>query len=212
MIWDNFLSIVGENTATITSLVSIITVGIWGFYAHLLYRDYRNRNHPRILIQQVPDSSGNSRCLLINMSEKILNVPCIFVLGYGENDHIYKMIVSDYEQFATEIQTGQVTPIENIQQSTLSPGDFICLGRFSSLLHKLKKSDDYPINILEIRVVAFFGAMDKPIGAYRRFYIKSKNEQLIIAPNRLNTKQMISFLQKRKIKGWIDDCLKSESE
>ncbi len=212
MIWDQFLYMVGENTATITSLVSIITVGIWGFYAHLLYRDYRNRNHPRILIQQVPDSKASSRCLLINMSEKILNVPCIFVLGYGDNDNIYNMVVSDYEQFATEIQTGQVTHIENIQQSTLSPGDFICLGHFSSLLQKLKKTDDDPINTLEIRVVAFFGAMDEPIGAYRRFSIRSKYDQLIIAPDELKTKQMISFLQKRKIKAWIYDCLKEDSD
>jgi hypothetical protein len=160
----------------------------------------------------VPDSNANSRCLLINMSEKILNVPCIFVLGYGENDSIHKMIINDYEQFATEIQTGQVTPIENIQQSTLSPGDFICLGQFSFLLQKLKKSDDHLINTLEIRAVAFFGATDKPIGAYRRFSVKSKHGKLIVSPNGLKTKQMVSYLQKRKIKGWINDCLNEDSD
>ncbi|ADE36575.1 hypothetical protein [Methanohalophilus mahii] len=95
MIGEQFLFWISENTATITSMVSIITVGIWGFYAHLLYRDYSNRNHPRILIQQSPGTRANSLCLLTNMSEKILSFPCVFVVGYDEKDSIYKKKITD---------------------------------------------------------------------------------------------------------------------
>ncbi|APH39459.1 hypothetical protein [Methanohalophilus halophilus] len=98
------------------------------------------------------------------MSEKILNVTCVFVIGYGEKRSIYKKI-TDYEQFTTETQTGQITHIKSIQERPLYPGDLICLGRFDSLLQKLENSENEPIHNLEIRVVAFFGARDEPIGA-----------------------------------------------
>ncbi|ATU08108.1 hypothetical protein [Methanohalophilus portucalensis] len=214
MVGEQLFYWISENTATITSIVSIITVGIWGFYAHLLYRDYSNRNHPRILIQQSPGSRANSLCLLTNMSEKILNVTCVFVVGYGEKGSTYKKKITDYEQFTTETQTGQITHIKSIQERPLYPGDLICLGRFDSLLQKLENSESDQIHKLEIRVVAFFGARDEPIGAYRRFLIHTEQEGFIrqIIPNGLGTEQMTTFLQKREIGYWIQDCLNEEPD
>jgi hypothetical protein len=89
------------------------------------------------------------------MSEKILYVPCVFLVGYGEKVSIYKKKITDYKQFTTETQTGQITHIKSIQERPLYPGDVICLGRFDSLLQKLENSENDSIYSLEIRVVAF---------------------------------------------------------
>ncbi|ADE36573.1 hypothetical protein [Methanohalophilus mahii] len=148
------------------------------------------------------------------MSEKILNVTCVFVVGYGEKRSIYKKKITDYEQFTTETQTGQITHIKSIQERSLYPGDLICLGRFDSLLQKLENTDNDPIRSLEIRVVAFFGARDEPIGAYRRFLVHSEQGGFIrqISPNGLKTEQMTTFLQRREIGYWIQDCLNEEPD
>jgi len=148
------------------------------------------------------------------MSEKILYVPCVFTVGYGEKKSIYKNKINDYEQFTTEAQTGQITQIKSIQERTLYPGDLICLGRFDSLLHKLGNSENDSIYSLEIRIIAFFGAKDEPIGASRRFLVHTDQEGLTrqIIPNSLGTKQMTSFLQRREVGNWIQDCLNEKPD
>ncbi|TGC11011.1 hypothetical protein [Methanolobus halotolerans] len=209
MVGEQFFSWISENATTITPLTNIITVVIWGFYAHLLYREYRNQNYPRILIQQSQGTSNNSLCLLTNLSEKMMDVTCIFAVGYGKNNKVYKKKIEDYGQFDTNKQIEQS---QSIQRRNFSHGSRICVGKFNSLLQKLNLSDISSIEKLEIRVVAFFAYKDEAIGASRFFSVKSKQDGSIvqITPENLKTKQMRSFLQKRKIRNWTEDCFNED--
>jgi hypothetical protein len=95
-----------------------------------------------------------------------------------EKRSIYKNKITDYEQFTTKTQTGQITHIKSIQKRPLYPEGLICLGRFDTLLQKLENSDNDPIHNPEIRVVAFFGARDELIVTYRKFLFHSNREDL----------------------------------
>ncbi|MFP4350404.1 MAG: hypothetical protein ACOC0H_04430 [Thermodesulfobacteriota bacterium] len=121
-----------RNSSLISALSSLFMVLIWVFYAHLLYRDFRTRNHPRVIIQQAPDRFIDSVCLIVNMSRQIVNIAGIISVGKGMDGTKIKEI-TDYRQYSSdEFSEKEIQTL--LKQGPLASGDFISLGSFEKII------------------------------------------------------------------------------
>ncbi|MEX0761402.1 MAG: hypothetical protein WD208_01900 [Dehalococcoidia bacterium] len=200
-----------NNALLLSVFVNILMLAVWVFYATLLYRDYRRRQRPRLIIHQSRGYSTNSICLLINMSQQHLNVECVMAVVH-DSEKSYKRIVTSYDDISLES-----TPHEaeaRLRQGPLSPGAFIPLGTFDDLLTDPQEgipgtplpADD--VHTIEIRAVAAFGSEDKPVGARREFSVNTTGDSLQVRPAKHYTKQMSSRSERREVMEWLEECLR----
>lgn len=212
---DQVLAWASENANTISALASVSTLVVWIFYAHLLYRDYSSRHRPRLIIHQAPGGSANARCLLVNMSSGPLNVACVTAVAYVDGTAI-KLQIDDYEHVASDVTDDQKERIATLsKQGPINSGDFLSLGTFGDLLQKFKsigKQGSNKIEELEVRAVAFFGAQDEPIGATRRFLVEHNGTETQLKPTTLHTQQLHSWLQRRRVNTWLQECIALEHD
>lgn len=203
----------------ISAITGILTLFVWTFYAHLLYRNFRRQRLPRLVIQISPDLEQHSMCLVINMSREVLNVAAIMVVGYS-CQNIYKRKILDYEQFSRNWQANTSQEWRSLlKQGPLEVGGFLVLGSFESILREVASSDCHPrmgknasesIHTLEIRAIAFFGSENDPLGVYRAFNIAPKPEGLYIRPQTFKTQHLTSLRQRHIVRQWLQDYIELE--
>jgi hypothetical protein len=213
---NTYLHWLASHTSLISALASLLMLIVWVFYAHLLYRQFRNQHHPRLMIHQAPNMAKDSLCLLINMSERLINVVSIIVYGFAHNQEVC-MEITDYMKLkeSDEINEELKTDIRSLlKQGPLATGEFIVVGQFDGIIENLstklvEKDKEFPyFHRLEVRVIVFHGRENRPIGAYRGFQIeKGASDKIRIKPSALHTKQMISFWQRKKVNTWIKTCV-----
>lgn len=212
---DGVLTWMSENANVISAIASVLTLVVWIFYAHLLYSDYRSRHRPRLIIHQAPGAAPDARCLLVNMSSGPLNVSCVVAVAHVDGTAV-KMQIDDYEHVAADITDDQKERIATLaKQGPVASGDFLSLGTFDELLQNFSSVSEKrigEIEELEIRAVAFFGAQDKPIGATRRFLVKQNGAETQLKPKTLHTEQLHSWLQRRRVDSWLQECIELEQD
>lgn len=211
-----------ENAELVSALTSVLSVGVWIFYANLLYRQFRHQHHPRVMIHQAPDLSGESQCMLINMSPRLVNVVSIVAVGWTEKG-LLRANVSNYhiKQKEDGLKNFRSEDVRQLfKQGPLSSGEYLVIGSFQDLLNLLiqsRENTDEDINIesihqLEIRVALFQGMENHPLGATRRFEVsplgvptktESGENHLLVRPVTMHTRQLVSIWQRRKVKNWL---------
>lgn len=201
------LAWLSRNVTLVSALTSLIMVGVWAFYAHLFFRDFRSRHHPHLMIHQAPDTYLDSVCLVINMSANMVNVVCVIAVGRGPHG-AWQREVTDYRQFSSdEAEDGKIESL--LKQGPVAPGNYIHLGSFDKL-SGLKSNDDQadsplPIDALEIRVVAYFASERKPVGAVRSFRVIRREGKIHMVPKTRHTIQLHSFWRRKKARRWMDE-------
>ena len=209
-----------ENTSLNSALASFFMLLVWVFYAQLLYIQFRNKNHPHLDIHQAPDMSIESLCLIINMSERLINIVAVISSGFINNIEVCTEITDYQKMIKPENTDNNENDIRSLmKQGPLSPGEFLVAGKFDKIIRSLaKKLDNYDNDYtfpffekIEIRFVIFYGQQHKLVGAYRTFIIESSDDKEIkVKPFDLHTKQMLSYWQRKKVNSWINRCVKDK--
>ncbi len=203
---------VWKNGAQLYAAGSLILVFVWVFYAHIFYRDFKSRHYPRIMIQQSPDNDLDSVCLVINMSQHIINISSIYVIAETPQNKV-QFRITDYRRFSSDDYAGQKLKYL-LKQGPLESGAFTLLGTFKDLVSKAAQSvqadegteqTEEKITRLEIRVIFFSGAESKPVAARRGFIIRRDGGRTAVHPEIMNTDQMDSFRQRKIARRWFDE-------
>ncbi len=205
---EGFIEWILENSMEIYAAGSMILIFVWVFYAHIFFRDFRSRHHPRIMIQQTPDMDIDSKCMIINLSQNIINIANVRLTGEWSDKHI-SIEISDYRRYSSEELATQEKKLLN--QGPLKSGGYIQLGSFEELVSRMEDENGGESIIregkgrLELRVLFFAGTSSRPLGARRCFSIISEGKKMIAKPETLDTIQMSSLRQRMIVKSWLKE-------
>ncbi len=189
----------------LTTTTNLLMLFVWVFYAHLLYRQYRYQNHPRLMIHQAPNNSIDSLSLVVNMSEKLINVVSIILVGYNDEKVEYAE-VSDYWKMENINEQNSSDIRSFLKRGPLASGEYIVIGSFRKLLDNLnkQKKEETDFHRIEIRIAMLHSKENMPIGATRSFDInKTEGGHFNITPSTFHTKQMITFWERKKVSSWF---------
>ncbi len=170
-----------QNASTISAVSNVGMLIVWLVYAHLLYQSHRRQRAPRPRITQVKGHSSESTCLVANLGYDTLYVERILVVVHTDDG---VDMVDWTDRPATMEKTSRLS--ELTRQGPLAPGDCMIIGSFAECLAGLggeqrprlapdgrANSSNEVVGRMDVRLVAFFGPEDQPIGAERRFRIQT---------------------------------------
>ena len=200
-----------QNSAIISALASIATLLVWAIYLQIIYQDYKRQRRPRLIVHQTQGSRKDARCLLINLSSEPIHIQCVSIAAEINGQEV-SATITDYNR--TSLQESTPKEIEDIvRQGPLQPGEFFQLGTFEVMLDLLAATAEHDTWLtevteqrLEVRVVAIYGNLARPVGARRAFTLKGLADRYSIQPVSLDTEQLYSRQAQRTAEGWLERC------
>jgi hypothetical protein len=212
-----------EHAALVANMASMAMLLVWVFYTALFYRDFRQQRMPLIVLHQAHGHGLESSCLLVNMSKQPIHVLCVMMAARTENDEVTMRITNSTR--VSPVQTSHKKVQDLIKQGPLPTGYFLDLGSFQEMLERVNlvaaqdpAAEEAPgetlrrqVHEVEIRVIALHGAYQDPIGAVRSFRVAIDGEELSFQPDMLLTKQMVSRVERRRVRRWLVACLPAAS-
>ncbi|MBS62152.1 hypothetical protein T35B1_11367 [Salinisphaera shabanensis T35B1] len=206
---------INQNAQALSFFASVGTLGVWLFYAHLLYAGFRRQRQARILINQGWGQQVDSVCLISNMSQEPIYIHSIN-LTIRASDNEYTESVTDFDN--AKPKDSEDRPQEITRQGPLRPGEQINLGTFRSLLrqtaerHKELSADesqllrDLDVNNFKVTAIASYGPEGGVIGAQRKFLVSGDENQLL-RPAAISTKRMAKRKARKKLRAWLENEL-----
>jgi len=198
-----------DNAQVLNLWVSIGTLLVWLFYAHLLYGGFRRQRQSQILINQGGGTSIDSLCLITNMSQESVYIKDIIISLYVD-DGVHRVAVTDFEDANLETAASAENPIT--RQGPLCSDQYINMGTFRFLAQQAAravglKDGDNPVETLrisglKITAVAVYGPGGSIIAAQRKFNIIGDDNKHL-QPEHLRTLQMRGLLAQRRIRRWV---------
>ncbi|OHV07560.1 hypothetical protein [Kushneria phosphatilytica] len=215
-----FWSWLTANAAVFSGIVSFGMLLIWGIYLQLLLHNFRVQQSPRIVINRGRGRDINSLCLISNMSVQAIFVEAVVV--QLETSHgtwfsdVTDVLDQQGESSSRDISSSEHHLARVTRQGPLKSGDYMEAGMFGDLIQQVAReqgihldekytSNEQKLELrsLEIGLIAVFGSENGPIGAQRIFDLElDDNQQLLLKPRKLTTKQLYSRRSRMKIKRW----------
>lgn len=203
---------INENANGISAIASILTLGVWVFYAQLLYNGYIRQRRPRIILNRGAGEGLNAMCLISNMSSEAVYVQyLVAVLHIGEQS--FSLELTEYKKSSCDDEYHD--NYYATHQGPLLSGGYLHAHSFNDILTQIRdhwhleqqqlEDPETPV-ALEIKVIAIYGSEDSPIGATRCFKINmngSLAQQLI--PESMDTVRLNSRRQRQQVKRWIEE-------
>lgn len=186
------LSWLDDQSSALNLLVNLGMLLVWLFYFQLLLINFRNQRRPKILVNRGGGTGWDSRCLVTNMSERVVYVYAVMVrVGIGEAQ--WQAIVTERRALGDE--GSAASNRERIGQGPLGSGEMLDLGSFRELIEfaataedgRRKDLDPARIDSVEIKVAAIYDSEEIVIGASRRFDVLDDGR---LKPETLYTRQI----------------------
>ena len=199
------LNRVDANSASLNVFINVAMLLVWFVYLHLLLTAYLRQRKPKILINRGAGIGMNAHCLISNMSQEPIYVQSILAVLKTE-DRSWMMAVTDVESLDQE--TGDATGKAGTNQGPLSQGHYMDIGTLGNLVERTRRATDLPdtddppakvFKQFEIVVVAAHGPDNLAIGAKRSFRFHPEAGSDDIVPETVETKQISSPWERRKI-------------
>lgn len=203
-IMNDVLRWLSGNVALVSAVTSLLMVFVWLFYAHLFFRDFRSRHHPRMLIHQAPDNRIDSLCFVVNMSGQFVNVVGVFAVDPEPGTLVE---ITDYRHYTTPDEVGSHELKSVLKQGPLGEGQFLQLGTFEKIAGMLgidREACRTHERSIELRVALFHGSSGLPVGARRVFAVTADDAgELEVRPTTFRTVQMTSLRERRRVLDWL---------
>lgn len=214
---------IATHIGTISAAVSIATLFVWVFYAHLLWRGFHRSERPLILIHQAGGMGPASSCLVVNLSRQPLHVLTVYFV-LRTDSHEFGLRLNEYKRITNAEERDWA--LENVmKEGPLRAGEFLSLGDFSSMLEGARSGYDggnersarqdqelaERTREFEIRVAAMFSSFDRPIGATRSFTVTTAGDAVRLTPTSPTTEQLVSFRQRRRVYRWLKEGREREA-
>ncbi|PSO98195.1 MAG: hypothetical protein BRC53_05910 [Cyanobacteria bacterium SW_6_48_11] len=229
---EQFLAGIKSYSEVISILINTAVLGVWIFYAQLLYLNFARQRRPRLSINQTQGDDYNNHCFLVNMSKENMYVECVILFAQTSKGDSSQQIAAFYPD--SEQKSSQKSPSVT-QPGPLYSGEYQYLGTFGELLQSAveeipdqltlpKEKEDKgkqeeedgeqdwakQIDTFEIRVVAICGPEERPVGgARRRFSVTPREDSIKVIPEKLVTTQMSSRAQRSEVEKWLEEWYSS---
>ena len=183
---EQFLAGIKSYSEVISILINTAVLGVWIFYAQLLYLNFARQRRSRLSINQTQGDNYNNHCFLVNMSKENMYVECVILFAQTSKGDSSQQIAAFYPD--SEQKSSQKSPSVT-QPGPLYSGEYQYLGTFGELLQSAveeipdqltlpKEKEDKgkqeeedgeqdwakQIDTFEIRVVAICGPEERPVG------------------------------------------------
>lgn len=181
---------------------------VWATYLQLLLQQYRATKRSSILITRAAGKGMCSRCLITNMSsEPLFVMSLIGKLQIGERE--IELPLTDVREHPENLGSD---PRSRMAQGSLNTGEYLNIGSFENLINLMLQANNgteakiAEVEQFELKVVAFHGWEDLPVGAVRSFGIhQSSGEEARVQPLSLSTEQIDSRHRRRRLWKEIED-------
>lgn len=207
---------VAAHSKEITAVTSMATLAVWIFYAQILYRNFARTRRPRIIINQGHGNDLAALCLISNMSSEPIFLEHI-IATLHTNKGMMTQDMADYESDHQTSEDGEAdsTTTRGSRQGPMLSGSFSHIDSFRQILYRLCRrhdielkgdnpADDTVFHFLDIRVIAIYGSEDHPIGATRRFKLKSQGDDTFtLTPVEIDTQRYASRISRWRVRQWI---------
>lgn len=195
-----------DNAFLLSAGINFCMLGIWTFYAALLYRQYRQQRQSKLIIHLTDRVADGAELLLVNLGQEAVHIEGVMAVMDGP-DGVLTALVSDYppsEDTPTPLSHESV-----LRQGPLTAASFIPIGSLDNVLQRIKARGD-PFEqierpVLEMRVVAA-GRGDRFVGARRRFVIETGEHPAIVRPETETTEQLRSPKHHRQAQKWLQEA------
>jgi len=209
-----------NNSGALSSIASFCTLGVWLFYAQLLYLGFARQRRPRIIINRGRSKSPDGMCLISNMSSEAIfvsNVMGVLHTSQGE----YTCDLTDYTR--TDDSGEERSEEHATRQGPLASGDYHQVCSFREIIDHIAEGheldidrntltlEDETLQALEIRLIAIYGSENRPLGAYRCFMLEKENrdsnikhQDCLIVPNSFDTHRLSRRWHQKRIRNWLE--------
>lgn len=165
-----------EHTSIFNIAINAGMLLVWLFYFQLLLVNYREQRRPKILINRGGGTGWDSRCLVTNMSEKVIYIYAAIV-RVGAGDQHCQSVVTERRDIEENRSASESR--ERIGQGPLGSGEMIDLGSVRELIDlalsaepgREASPDAAEIDSVEVKVAAIYDSEDIIIGASRRYAV-----------------------------------------
>ncbi|MDV6320005.1 hypothetical protein [Chromohalobacter sp. HP20-39] len=209
-----------NNSGALSAIASFCTLGVWLFYAQLLYLGFARQRRPRILINRGRSKSPDGMCLISNMSSEaifVTNVLGVLHTSQGE----YTCDLTDYTR--TDDSGEESSEEHATRQGPLASGDYHQVCSFREIIDHIAEGheldidrntltlEDETLRMLEIRLIAIYGSENRPLGAYRCFMLEKENldpnikhQDCLIVPTSFDTYRVSRRWHQKRIRNWLE--------
>jgi len=207
-----------NNQQLISLLISLSTLLVWMFYAHLLLRNFRRQRQPSLLINRGAGKGLGSLCLISNMSAEPMFINQLVVCIETSRGTL-SVDITDIRQSMDDDVPPDLAIHQTTHQGPLSSGDFIHVGTFQGMVRRVAELNgielqghqpvgDWQFHSIEIRAVAFYGPERHPLGVLRRFKLGDlADPECRLAPESPFTHQLTSWRERRRVRRWLSEGL-----
>ncbi|WP_407296499.1 hypothetical protein [Stutzerimonas zhaodongensis] len=207
-----------KNQQLISLLISLSTLLVWMFYAHLLLRNFRRQRQPSLLINRGAGKGLGSLCLISNMSAEPMFINQLLVCIETSRGTL-SVDITDIRQSMDDDVPPDLAIHQTTHQGPLSSGDFIHVGTFQGMVRRVAELNgielqghqpvgDWQFHTLEIRAVAFYGPERHPLGVLRRFCLGDLTDpECRLVPESPFTHQLTSWRDRRRVRAWLSEGL-----
>ncbi|PSO60608.1 MAG: hypothetical protein BRC40_11495 [Cyanobacteria bacterium QH_8_48_120] len=126
---EQFLAGIKSYSEVISILINTAVLGVWIFYAQLLYLNFARQRRPRLSINQTQGDNYNNHCFLVNMSKENMYVECVILFAQTSKGDSSQQIAAFYPD--SEQKSSQKSPSVT-QPGPLYSGEYQYLGTFVS--------------------------------------------------------------------------------
>ncbi len=196
----------------ISAISSMVMAVVWVVYFQFFYYQYRRGNRPYLVIHHAQNESPESLCILVNMSAEPVHIQVVQVVVRDRSGDERVLTVTDYERV-----TDNDAPIQHsLRQGPISPGGYLLLGSFRSIILGRKSEDEESVRRLqeaesiEIRAAVIHGPSAFPVGA-RRLFAVHQNGGTRIVPYNVHTEQLTRRRDRSTVREWLEQELNPEN-
>jgi hypothetical protein len=207
-----------KNQQLVSLLISLSTLLVWMFYAHLLLRNFRRQRQPSLLINRGAGKGLGSLCIISNMSAEPMFINQLVVSVVTSRGPL-EVDITDIRQSMEDDVSPDLAIHQTTHQGPLSSGDFIHVGTFQGMLRRVAELNgiqlqghqpvgDWQFHCMEIRAVAFYGPERHPLGVLRRFKLGDLTDpECRLVPESPFTHQLTSWRDRRRVRRWLSEGL-----
>ncbi|AVX05156.1 hypothetical protein [Maritalea myrionectae] len=190
----------------INSATNIAMLLIWIGYLQVLVSSYHRQTRSKIMITRSGVDNLQSRCLVCNMSSEPIYLLSLMI-ELKTPDDLNSYPITEIEGFEKWDNPSDVDLWS--RQGPLDPGKVRDMGSFKEMIaHALRytKDTDMPdeadwpaIESLEIKVIASYGSENLPVGAKRRFDVKSDHQGWVLRPDAAVARQIRARGERKRL-------------
>lgn len=192
---------IARNSETLSILTSLVMAGIWLVYLQIFLKIFLRQRRPNILISLGAGVGMKTRCFVANLGLEPIYLSDVIVDMVTEAGH-HRATITD----RTELGEEQLRdPSEATNQGPLGSGKYVDIGSFETLVQRVQRQGveldpGAEVRSVEIIAVAEAASSGTRVAAARTWRLLREGEQLHLRPETLETRQLRSWGERRRLR------------